>query len=233
MYTIIGEHPAEFTNLQETQELCSWLSRLSDTADYKADGEMQKAFAKKIIDYLNQANNNIDFRTTFYEVIQGASETCGDRITLSILHLNIAHQLATIDLKDMKKLADFLIKGPWTIEMLENAAREKIPHLNLFDEIEVYLGYPIQLKKDLEIPIDVQNMLYFTCSALTPRDLEETKNAILNEREDQEKRLKSLINHTTWQKALSVNYPEEYQVIMDKREEASAVENPEYILDGF
>jgi hypothetical protein len=191
---------------------------------------MQKAFAKKIIAYLNQANNNIDFRTTFYEVIQDASATCGDRITLSILHLSIAHQLATISLKDMKKLADFLIKGPWTIEILENAAREKIPYLPFFDEIEVYLGYPIQLKEALEIPIDIQNMLYFTCSALTHRDLEETKNVVLNERGNQEMSLEFLINQDTWQKALSVNYPEEYQVIMDKREEASAVENPEYSM---
>ncbi|WP_220017443.1 leucine-rich repeat domain-containing protein [Candidatus Rhabdochlamydia oedothoracis] len=229
LYAIIDKTPTKFAKLEETPELSSWLHRLSYTADYKAGREMKKALAKKIISYLNQADTDTEFRTIFYQVIQDASETCGDRVALSVLHLSIAYQLATIDCKDMKQLANFLIKGPWTIEMLESIAYNKIRTLPFFDEIEVYLGYLIKLKKDLDLPIDVQEMLYFTCSALQEKDLKEAKDFILEKQKNQNERFKFLISHSKWQEALSANYREEYQAILDGREEAAEQEVPDYI----
>ena len=228
LYTIIDQPPQTFTKLEESPELQSWLNRLTDTAGYKLSKSSRKSFAEKIIDYLNQANDDAEFRATFYRVIADASTTCGDRVTLSILHLSIAHKLATIDLKNMKNLANFLVKGPWTIEMLEAAACEKVNTLRFFDEVEVYLGYPIYLKDSLEIPIDVKEMLYFQCSALTKQDLEEAKSAILKDRNDPEKRLNFLVNHATWRKALELNYLQEYRAIVDRRDKSSAQEHPDY-----
>ena len=226
LYQIIGKKPKEFANLIKTEELRSWLNRLSDTADYKTgNGDLQKAFAEKIIAYLSQANENTEFRRAFNAIIEDASATCGDRIALSILHLSIAYQLATIDLKDMKKLADFLIKGPWAIQLLEEIARNKIPTLPFFDEIETYLGYPIKLKEELQIPIDVQNMLYFTCSALNAKDLEEAKNFVLNK---QKEPFEFLVNNAKWQEALSANYSKEYQAILDEKAEAAEADDPDY-----
>ena len=230
LYAIIDRSPKEFAELEKTPELRSWLSRLSDTADYKAGGEMKKAFAERIIVYLNQANDDTAFRTVFYQIIQEASKTCGDRVTLSVLHLSIAHQLATIDLKDIKKLADFLIKGPWTIEMLEKIARNKILTLPFFDEIEVYLGYPIKLKQKLQIPIDVQEMLYFSCSALKPKDLEEAENSVLEERKNLQVRLEFLVSHAKWLEALSANYPREYKALVDKKTKAAEQEGVDYTI---
>jgi E3 ubiquitin-protein ligase SspH2 len=228
LYAIVKKKPATFTNLRETLELRSWLNRLTDIADFKAGKKPRKALVKKVIHYVHQANDDPEFRTVFYEVIQDASQTCGDRVTLSILHLSIAYQLVTIGLKDMKKLADFLIKGPWTIDILKGMACQKISTLRFFDEIEIYLGYPIKLKEALEIPIDVQNMLYFTCSALTPEDLETAQALVLNKRTSQEECTQFLANHATWQKALELHYPEEYQTIVDQRIRSSDSENPNY-----
>ncbi|KAG6559491.1 E3 ubiquitin-protein ligase ipaH9.8 [Candidatus Rhabdochlamydia oedothoracis] len=229
LYAIIDKTPTKFAKLKETTELSSWLHRLSYTADYKAGREMKKALAKKIISYLNQADTDTEFRTIFYQVIQDASETCGDRVALSVLHLSIAYQLATIDCKDMKQLANFLIKGPWTIEMLESIAYNKIRTLPFFDEIEVYLGYLIKLKKDLDLPIDVQEMLYFRCSALQEKDLKEAKDSVLKKQQNENECLEFLISHPKWNEALSANYREEYQAILDGREEAAEQEVPDYI----
>lgn len=95
MYQIIGKAPTEFANLTKTEELRSWLNRLSNTVDYQTGGNLQKAYNRLL--------------KPFEMVIKDASAPCGDRVALSILHLNVAYQLATIDLKDMKKLADFLV----------------------------------------------------------------------------------------------------------------------------
>ena len=221
LFSIVDEAPIDFPELGQRAELRSWLNRLSDIADYKRAGEPQKIFVKKIIEYLKLANENKGFREIFYNIIQDASETCGDRVALSVLNLGIAHRLATIDLKDTKALAGFLIKGPWTIEMLTEIARNKIPSLPYFDEVEVYLGYPIKLKEELEIPIDVQEMLYFSFSALKHQDLKEAKDFVLKKRIHEENYLEFLIENDTWKKALSTNYREEYQAILDKRDKAS------------
>ncbi|MGL5626229.1 MAG: NEL-type E3 ubiquitin ligase domain-containing protein [Candidatus Rhabdochlamydia sp.] len=171
------------------------------------------------------ANEASVFRDVFYAIIQDAAETCGDRVSLSILDLGIVHKLATIDLKDTKTLADFLIKGPWAIEMLKEIARNKIPTLPFFDEIEVYLGYPIKLKEALNLPIDVQEMLYFRCSALKDKDLEEAKAFVLSKQTDQEACFEFLIGHDKWKEALKYNYPIEFKTIEENR--ATALEDNE------
>ncbi|MGL5626067.1 MAG: NEL-type E3 ubiquitin ligase domain-containing protein [Candidatus Rhabdochlamydia sp.] len=218
LYKIIDKPFIKFSNLEETLELRSWLNRLSDIADYKKQGSLQKAFANTIIRYLELANEDLAFRDAFYAVIQGAAETCGDGMSLSILDLGIVHKLATIDLKDTKTLADFLIKGPWAIEMLKEIARNKIPTLPFFDEIEVYLGYPIKLKEALNLPIDVQEMLYFTCSALKDEDLEEAKGFVLSKQTNQEACFTFLIGHDKWKKALKHNYPIEFKTAEENRD---------------
>ncbi|HEV3270219.1 MAG TPA: NEL-type E3 ubiquitin ligase domain-containing protein [Candidatus Rhabdochlamydia sp.] len=221
LYRIIGASPTEFPNLLPTSELRSWLDRLSYMADYKTGGATQKLFAEKIIAVLSQANEDPILREDLYAVIQGASETCGDRVALSILYLGLAYQLAKFDLKDMHKLADFLIKGPWTIQELSNIARDKIKELRYFDEIEVYLAYPIKLKEKLEIPIDIQHMLYFSCAGLQDEDLEWAKKVILDKRKKKKECLDFLIKHPKWLEALECNYPKEFKAIKDERDKAS------------
>ncbi len=233
LYKVINKSPLkfseEFRELKETVELKSWLSRLFYIADYEKGGDLQKTIANKTIEYLKQANENQEFRKIFYAVIQDASETCGDRVALSVLHLGISYRLSTIDLKNMKGLADFL-KGVWALNMLENIARDKIPTLPFFDEIEVHLGYPIKLKEKLNLPIDIQEMLYFRCSALKDKDLEEAKDSVLKEQANEAARFKFLIGHPKWLEALSANYKEEYEALLNKKIKSSEVDNPDYIL---
>ena len=228
LHRITEKNSIELFHLEKTEELRSWLHRLSDIADFQKGGYLQKALATKVLDYLIQANDNQEFHKVFYTVIQDAATTCGDRVTLSILHLGVAYRLAKISLKEMKELADFL-KGLWAINILEDVARKKIPALPFFDEVEVYLGYPIQLKEALNLPIDAQEMLYFDCSALTSKDLQEAKTFVLSKQENQKEYFDFLINHDKWIEALASNHQEEYQNILDERIEAAGLKNPNYV----
>lgn len=204
-----------------SENLRSWLSRLSWTADFQKDEESKGAFAKRIIEYLELANTSPQFRERFEVIIDGASETCGDRVTLSILRLGIEYRLATLDRKDMPALAHLLTRGVWALDMLERIAREKVLTLRFFDEIEVYLGYPIQLKERLELPIDVEEMLYFSCSALKEEDLREAENYVINQHKDENAYYNFLIKNEDWVKALKANFSAEFLAIEKLREEMS------------
>lgn len=201
--------------------LKAWLSRLSYMSDYKASPEKRRWLAANILEHLKLADKDKKFRQLFNVIIDEAAETCGDRVVLSVVYLGIAHKLATIDLSNMKELAHFLIRGSFAMSLLEGIARDKIPSLPFFDEIEVYLGYPVMLKERLQLPIDIQEMLYFTCSALKQQDLDDAASFVLNKLADEASRLDFLIRNDKWQKALALKYPLEYVAIENERSQGT------------
>ncbi len=225
LFATTKKSPREFPNLErepaKAASLRSWLSRLSLMRDYRREGNLNDAVANKILGYLTLAEEDENFRNTFFNVIEGAAATCGDRMALSVLHLGIAHRRTIIDLTNMQDLAKFLIRGPWAIEQLETIAREKIPQLTFFDEIQVYLGYPIQLKNRLKLQIDVDEMLYFRCSALTPEDLNNGECFIKAQLNTEDGPHNILVEDDTWVKALTLNYPKEIQAIQDNKNKAT------------
>ncbi len=174
LYKISGiEKPTLYTILSSSEVgyLATWLSRLDDVADFMRGNERAKTLAKKVTDYLALAEKNQEFRKLFFAIIQDATTSCGDRVALSILHVGMAKRLAEVNPRDLTKLSQLLIRGSWIISQLEKIAREKVEILKttvgLFDEIEVYLGYPIKLRKRLHLPIDIEAMLFFNCSNIT------------------------------------------------------------------
>lgn len=211
LFSILDEEAKEFPELKSLDEhqkrsIQNWLSRLSDTADYKRKGEFQKAFVKQIVGYLQEANDDPEFRQTFLNIVAHATGTCGDRVALSILHVGIASRLRKI--KDLSELRKFLIETVWPVEMLEEIARKKTETLRFFDEIEVYLGYPIMLREKLGLEIAVQDMLYFRSSALNQNDLDQAGEFVMHQQIDQHAVCAYLASSENWISALRAQYPE-------------------------
>ncbi|MCB1117437.1 MAG: hypothetical protein KDK50_02520, partial [Chlamydiia bacterium] len=120
IYEIAGcDQPAQLlTNASEFVKgsLHDWLSRLSDTYEYRNGGARKKAgLAKKITEYLELADKNTAFYDAFISLIEGETRDCGDRISLSIMRLGVMKRLVEFDMSDMKGLAELLKKGVWTI----------------------------------------------------------------------------------------------------------------------
>jgi hypothetical protein len=229
LYALAKQEQPSLENLPEDKEkLKVWLSRLSYMADYNVGGKRQEKLAKSIIGYLEKANEDPDFRETFFSVINGAADTCGDRMALSIVNLSIAHQVQTNDLSDMKSLAYLLSRGVWAMNTLENIAREKVKSLPFVDEIEVYLGYPTMLKESLELPINIGEMLYFRCSGITRRDLKMAEEIVKDQLNNKESLNEFLVEHDKWIEGLKKNLPEEMKVLEDAKEQAMDEENPNY-----
>ena len=195
-----------------------WLGRLSDLADYKSGGEKKRGIANNVQDYLQKANDDPLFREVFYVIIQDATETCGDRVALSLVHLGIAHDLSKIEVRDMKKLANFLIRGVFVMGLLEDAARAKVESLSFVDEIEVYLGYPVMLKERLQLPINISQMLYAMCSNITEQDLTAATSFVNAQIGNEETVCKFLVKQNKWKEALLQNYPKEMKNLKAQRD---------------
>lgn len=236
LFAIAGKTPIEFAALRQDPEkagqLRAWLSHLSYAADFKSGGAFQKSFVNRIFEYLTLAENDPKFREdVFFPFIKDASKTCGDRVTLSVMHLGIQFQLATMDIKDMKKVADFLAKGVWAVSLLEEVARNKVSTLRFCDEITIYLGYPVKLREKLELPIDVKDMLYFSLgnySALTQEDLDIAEEYVKAKLGNKEEFHALLIDQPTWQKSLEANFGNRMAALERAKAAAQKVKSPDY-----
>lgn len=191
--------------------LRDWLSRLKDTADYQRGN--RKQFASCIASYLEKAQTDKDFCETFFNTIEEATSSCGDRVALSILHIDINYQLTVA--KDPIKVRDLLIHGVWTLSFLEECAREKVKTLHFVDEIEVYLAYPIQLKESLNIPIHLEQMLFFGVSGVTPEDLKTAEEYVQARIESLDAQIDFLIAQPKWCEVLSRTNNKDYEAFPD------------------
>jgi Leucine-rich repeat (LRR) protein len=218
---------------REDQELNSWLNRLSWIADYKAGGENKDKIVNMILVYLEAADRDEDFRSIFQAVINSSSETCGDRIALSLLDLGIAYDLSCIDpaTVPMPELAMFL-KSVWSFDILKEVAKQKVNSLLLVDEIEVYLGYPIQLQSRLNLPLNQTDMLYFTVSEIDPQDLDTAQEYVENKISSREHFCEYLLQRDVWNQALNSQHSVEVQVLEDAKREGLAVDDPDYEAIG-
>lgn len=225
LYQITGQPYRELANtLQEDGAkkaiLKSWLSRLSYMSDYKASPELRTWLASNVVHYLERAGTDEVFRQTFQTTIDGAAATCGDRVALSIIHVGIAYRLAMIDKSDLQGLAELLVRGTWAVDLLEKIARKKVNQLKFFDEIEVYLAYLVKLKETLQLLIDINDMLYFSCSHVIEEDLSHAALEVLNQLANRAY-LDFLVDQPEWKKALAKAYAPEYASLEKEKEEAT------------
>jgi hypothetical protein len=222
LYSLVSQEQDSLVNIsRESRSLNSWLNRLCLMADYQVKGDLQKDTASNVLDYLKKANEDSGFREIFMAVIDDAAETCGDRMALSVLKLGIAHQVASIDLSKIKRLASFLQRGVWALELLETVARQKVEVSRFVDEIEVFLAYPLMLKNRLDLPINTKKMLYFSCSQITISDLDNAEKFVRDHFNNQDAFCTFLIKQDVWKRALGLKFEMEVEGIKIAMEQAS------------
>ncbi len=118
------------------------------------------------------------------------------------------------------------------MDLLEQCARQKVPTLKFFDEVEVYLGYPVRLKDKLQLPIDIKEMLYFRCSALTENDLKNAFDYVNATISNTEAFYDFLSKNEFWLATLAKSYSTEYQEIVKQKETAEDLEDLDYEAIG-
>jgi hypothetical protein len=214
LYQIIGKPQPSLNALlassSKAENLCDWLGRLAYMADFKKGGEAKVKLALKVTEYLELAENNPAFRDEFFSTIKEAETTCGDKMALSVIHLGISKRLAKTSLDNLSELSHLFIHGVFAIDEIEKIAREKISTLPFFDEVEVYLGYLIALRERFSLPLDVEEMLFWGCSSLSPTDIDNAYNAVSATISSAQKQCEFLVSQPLWRKALAKKAPEAF-----------------------
>lgn len=168
-----------------------FLVRLRETSDYKR-ARSQPNFQQRIgrlLAQLEQADNAALRELCFAQAAE-AVETCGDRVALSLLHMETACATYQAEVKvrnggydnQLQDLVD-LAKGMYRLQQLEEISRAKVKTLNFVDEIEVYLGYLVHFSKEFNLPVQMETMLYPRCSQITEADVIAARNTLTGHEE--------------------------------------------------
>lgn len=225
LFNEINETYVAFKNIPgddiDSRALQAWLARLHFMQDFNCGPERKMWMINIIIKYLKLADENRSYRQDFGAIITEAAESCGDRVAYYCILLDIAYQLTKIDIRDMKKLADFLTKGFWAISMLEKIAQDKIKILWFVDDIEVFLAYPVKLRERLNLPINIKDMIHHNLCGVREVDLEEAYQMVSRKLADKKAYLEFLATHDKWKQSLKVNYSREFAAIEKTRNDQS------------
>ncbi len=210
-----GKEPITLTHLVGNGNLKSWLNRLMSVGDYR-NNATRKNLAELIYNAIVLAEIDKEFREVFLNCIAGAAATCGDRMALSILYLGINLKIKkNKEEKNYQEMAYLLWHGTYALSELEKIAQIKEATLWATDPIEVYLAYPVQLKEALCLPIDIESMLYFACSGVTKKDLENAKNDLTTMLFNWEEFLEFLVKQQDWEDLLKMHV--DYKGILEAR----------------
>ncbi|HAB99571.1 MAG TPA: hypothetical protein DCE71_07110 [Parachlamydiales bacterium] len=222
LFSIANKRRKPFPHLlvagaKQKKSLRDWLNRIPT---FLPDNTSQaRQLARRIVSHIKHAERDLSFQTLFFNHLEEATARCEDRAAFPIIKIDIGHRLASIDRRNIDQLARFLIKTVWAIDLLEQCAQRKCADDHHADPIEVFLGYPIQLKDELELEIPLKSMKYFISSHLTTQDIRSAKILVLSQRRNLEAQCHFLKDQEAWHEALRVAYPKEHEEMERANEE--------------
>jgi hypothetical protein len=177
---------------------------------------------KQISECLKDADSNHELANILYTITDNAHDTCDDRVALSVIYLGL-HQ----SLNEYKKsigsnlpyVYNLLINGFLTIELLYELARYKVAASQNIDEIEVYLGYLIKTKKVLEIPINLNEMVFPGLANISSDDVAVAVERVQKMRNDSQTCHQFLIQQPIWIDILTNKFKDAVETITNTRNE--------------
>jgi Trp operon repressor len=222
---------------EDAETLQTWFDRLKWA---EPEGEVKKeSFYKFVLEILKKAFSDESFKQVFYSVLTESISSCGDRVLLNLLTLDMEQQKRELDRKNPAVVAEFLRTGPYALVILEEYARTFIAaeEVNLaetlraegrsddeikiiveesIDPIEVLLGLPIKLKEALFLPINLSHMHFFNISNLSQHHLDEAMAEVSARRSNLELFLNYLVESDFWLEVLRENFKERYESILEE-----------------
>jgi hypothetical protein len=152
-----------FSQENSAPNFSGFLSRIRQTSEYR-NPALTKNVEERVGKLLHQLSKegNTDLRQLCFAQADSAITSCNDRIALALLHIveEVVHG-------DYDHNPTQLLKqgaGMHQLQQLERHARNKVATLRFVDEIEVHLGYLVNLSKEFNLPVQMNTMLYPACS---------------------------------------------------------------------
>ncbi|MGR3912544.1 MAG: NEL-type E3 ubiquitin ligase domain-containing protein, partial [Candidatus Rhabdochlamydia sp.] len=157
---------------QDHQNLLTFLIRLTGTADFY-NTATRELLAKRVLKMIQLIAENIEVcHHTAYLIHQGLS-SCDDRITATLSDIGLYQKLKELQhplvtAEELKNAA----KGFFLLEQLNQKIVEQIKTLRFVDEVEIYMAFHMKLQKALNLPVDIQNMLFRRCVAISNEEID-------------------------------------------------------------
>jgi hypothetical protein len=193
------------------------------------------------------AAHNLDYRQKCVQLIQGATETCGDGIIAIILRLSLARQEVSLDLANPAQVFEFILKGKLAMTLLEKRAshevvRQKIEIIssirqahplmnqeqinqlaqqsyeNEIDPVEIYLAYPIFLCHRLHLPLEIDRMFFQLHARISADEFEAAAIEVEQRLQDKSFVLSVLTEDDLWLNLLEQQYPEAFRELAAEKE---------------
>lgn len=202
-------------NHQEQKKLSIWLERVIKQILKDSKDVMSIALARKVQSYVELAAVNHDFRTSFNGTLIQATESCGDRLKLSFLHINTNHLLALIDPLDLPRMAEFLRTQVMSLEILQRIAARQ----SRGDAVEDYLAYPIKLKNKLGLLLDIEEMDHYQSSSINCIHLNLAAWEVKSKTNNYSLVVEFLIHNDAWVNALQIRFPREFREFQEKKDD--------------
>lgn len=228
------QDPPTFSVITEftcDDSLIKWLNRLF--AETKNDVKIIQDLIPDVLNMIETMDSNSEFLEESCNIINDATESCGDRVILSILYISMQYALHTLqpELTNIRFIFEILLRGPYIMHVLEKIARDKIKTLHYFDEVEIYLAYPIKLRDRFQIPISTSSLLYYTASGLNDYDIFEAEKLVESALKNKYQIVSFLETQKIWTQLLFIYNPNIYDDIDNLSENIQR--ETEYIITKY
>ncbi|GAB5412044.1 MAG: hypothetical protein ChlgKO_11580 [Chlamydiales bacterium] len=210
---------SELKNHESYKEIEKWLNKIFLSKDYQMDPQGE---AEKYRAFIQLANKDENYRNDiFIPNVLDANQSCGDRIGLYKIYLEMGTKLYQFSLDDYQDIAEYITQTYWSVNVIIECAKQRVGELDKVhkdvEEIEVYLFYLLQLKQPLELKIEVDKMMFSRLAKkfVTKENIECAKKIVIEKRANREECIRFLCNNSKWNQVLEDKFPKEMQALAD------------------
>jgi Leucine-rich repeat (LRR) protein len=162
-------------------------------------------------------------RPQLLALIKDATGTCGDRVELRLLQMELLIKMHRISLEHLSveivQSSLPLLLGFYYWQRLEEIARCKTMELktqrHAVDEVEVHLAYLVKLKDRLHLPLEASSMRYEACSGLKDEDYQTAAETLLAETSTPKEQTKALCLLDIWRCLMEKHLTHELKALKD------------------
>ncbi|MGR3911750.1 MAG: NEL-type E3 ubiquitin ligase domain-containing protein, partial [Candidatus Rhabdochlamydia sp.] len=167
------------TQVQDHENLLTFLMRLTGTADFY-NAATRECLAKRVLKLIQLMAQNTEICHHAAFLIHQGLSSCDDRVMTTLSDMGFYQKLQdlqhpSVKAEELKKSA----KGFFFLEQLSQKIEKHINTLQFVDEVEVYMAFHIRLQKMLNLPIDIQNMLFRKCVAISNEEIDHIGKELL------------------------------------------------------
>jgi Leucine-rich repeat (LRR) protein len=173
------EKREELKALLDSEQLPNFKLFLAECTRTEGWKSHEPEMTQRLLEILEKMSESEAVKIKCETLAATASGSCGDRVGLAFVHMQLALNLSDKEVKDMspQEVYDYA-KQESVIKFLSDKSQAKIDQIKTFggglDEIETHLAY-LQIGQELGLNLRGNGMLYQRCSNVTDKDLESAK----------------------------------------------------------